>query len=424
MKITTINHYLVIFLLCFLLININNMKEIKLIRVVNKYENNEFTQNDDFLIDIPISINIDNINQFLIPIDIGTPPQRFYPVIDTGSSTLWVHGNNCKDCSSNLNIFDPSKSSSFIDMNMKKNIKYASFSIEGFYCSEKVSFGYEKPVNVDLVIANKSDESKFDGFVGLGYSYVKSQRNKVSNSIMENLVNEKIIENNLFSQYINKEGEGILSLGEYPKVLKDLIKLEGHSLLKGCNLIQNKNKWTCRGVKIYMEDVENAIYNFIPSDNEWIFDTGATINLLSHDNYDHIVEIFFGKYIESSICEEVLITEDAVGIFCEEKVIEYLKNIRLDFGDLKILIKPSTYMIDIGRIEEKQIYMFHFRSMKQFDINILGFNILQDYIIVFNKDMHRVEFAPNPDFINLLEYKTFGKVPIDLGESIKNSLLE
>jgi len=63
------------------------------------------------------------LTEYTMALSIGTPPQRFFVLIDTGSDLLWL---NCKPCNQCINHsfgspFDPSLSSSYRDTSCTDN---------------------------------------------------------------------------------------------------------------------------------------------------------------------------------------------------------------------------------------------------------------------------------------------------------------
>ena len=52
-------------------------------------------------------------NQYVGTIGVGTPPQSFSVIFDTGSSDIWVPGSTCLHCGKHVSLFNPNASSSF-----------------------------------------------------------------------------------------------------------------------------------------------------------------------------------------------------------------------------------------------------------------------------------------------------------------------
>jgi hypothetical protein len=70
--------------------------------------------------------------QYFIDVEIGTPPQKFTMVPDTGSSNLWVYSSKCLAIPCWMHpTFDSSKSSSYTKNGEAFDITYGSGSIKG-----------------------------------------------------------------------------------------------------------------------------------------------------------------------------------------------------------------------------------------------------------------------------------------------------
>jgi len=117
--------------------------------------------------------------QYFIDIDIGTPPQTFTVVPDTGSSNLWVYSSNCRSipCKTHAHYSETSSSTYTAD-GQKFDIMYGSGGVTGFVSDDVASFGGAKSQmgfgEIQKVSGVTFLVSQMSGIVGLGYGTIST----------------------------------------------------------------------------------------------------------------------------------------------------------------------------------------------------------------------------------------------------------
>ncbi|KAI9508925.1 aspartic peptidase A1 [Russula earlei] len=140
--------------------------------------------------------------QYYTEISLGTPPQTFKVILDTGSSNLWVPSTQCTSIACFLHTkFDSNASSTHKKNGSAFEIKYGSGSMEGFISRDYLRIG-DLTVK-DQLFAEAVKEpglafafGKFDGILGLAYDTISV--NRIPPPFYE-MINQGLVDKPVFS---------------------------------------------------------------------------------------------------------------------------------------------------------------------------------------------------------------------------------
>ncbi|XP_006633645.1 nothepsin [Lepisosteus oculatus] len=203
--------------------------------------------------------------QYYGEVSLGTPPQNFTVVFDTGSSNLWVPSLYCiSEACSTHRKFKSFKSSTYVADGTIFSIQYGSGQLVGVVSKDQLKIGHI------AVSGQEFGESvfepgftfalaQFDGVLGLGYP---SLAEGGSTPVFDNLVAQKQVTSPVFSFYLSRRKEdevgGELLLGgideslykgsinwvpltekTYWQIKVDNVKIQGHVAFcsTGCQAI-------------------------------------------------------------------------------------------------------------------------------------------------------------------------------------------
>ena len=166
--------------------------------------------------------------QYYGTVRIGTPPQSFQVVFDTGSSDFWVPSQSCvvksKNCKKKA-TYDPEASSSFadVDAGMKSQFKieYGSGPVSGLFATDTVEVADDYTVKGQTFAMVESSQglgetfevAKFDGILGLAFPILSQDPD--AKTVLQNLVDQSIVDQGMFSFYLGDNANGELTIGGY-----------------------------------------------------------------------------------------------------------------------------------------------------------------------------------------------------------------
>lgn len=155
---------------------------------------------------VPLSNYLDA--QYFGPISLGSPPQTFNVIFDTGSANLWVPSEKCANklaCQIH-NRYNAKKSRTYRENNKRFDIQYGSGGLAGFLSLDTLRVaGLEVP---NQTFAEATDmpgpiflAAKFDGIFGLAYRSISIQNIKPP---FYALMEQNLLAAPVFSVYLSR----------------------------------------------------------------------------------------------------------------------------------------------------------------------------------------------------------------------------
>ncbi|XP_068169088.1 gastricsin-like [Antennarius striatus] len=175
-------------------------------------------QNNDFATSANMYINNYADASYYGAISVGTPPQSFEVLFDTGSANLWVDSVYCNSQACNTHKkFNPRQSSTYRVMRQSFYLPYGAGSLSGIFGYDTVNVGGIEIPNQEIGLSTNEpgqafEVAKFDGILGLSYPSISAGG---QTPVFDNMISGNLLSANIFSFYLSREGQqgSVLSLG-------------------------------------------------------------------------------------------------------------------------------------------------------------------------------------------------------------------
>ncbi|KAI9360138.1 aspartic peptidase domain-containing protein [Pilaira anomala] len=283
----------------------------------------------------------DQGTQYIVNIEIGTPPQSFSVTLDTGSADLWIPGSACPTTECPNGVFKESESSTYNTLNKKFTLAYGIGNVNGTYATDTVSIGGGTVENQQFGLASATqkiltnpntvtvsqelakqlkklatdDSPTPNGILGLGYPKLTAASSKglgAYNPFVFNLAAQNKIAEPIFSIYLNSaaatgwSGEIIFGGIDNTKYTGELTYMPVVTL----SSVKTSNKrslddisdkhyyWMVNGQGVSIQDSSNAAGNLdlkFSKIGAFILDTGTTLTYLPTDLAEQVVKTAVGN---------------------------------------------------------------------------------------------------------------------------------
>ena len=272
--------------------------------------------------------------QYFGPITIGTPPQSFKVVFDTGSSNLWVPSRRrflfCIACKFH-SMYSYADSSTYVANGTSISIRYGSGKVGGIVSYDNVSIA-------SLMVKNQSFGeiyrlslvpfalSKFDGILGMGFPSISV---KGLPPVFVNMVRQKVIRLPVFAFWLRRGSQtnygGELHLGGI-----DSSKFSGDVVYAN---VTSQTYWQFKMQAVQVDGVSMGVCQ--KTDCQVIADTGTSLIVgpTSEINYLNFKlgakRNFLGQH------------------YFDCEILSSLPNVTFVISNTKLTLSPENYVMNL-----------------------------------------------------------------------------
>ncbi|KAL2117106.1 hypothetical protein VTJ04DRAFT_9274 [Mycothermus thermophilus] len=315
---------------------------------------------------------------YFIQVQVGTPAQEMFMLLDTGAANTWMMGSKCESDACKLHdTFDASASKTWKNTTDYFGIQYGSGNVMGTVGTDTAKFAGLTIPELSFGLANMVNDSfkhfAFDGILGLGMG-----DSVTGGNFLSHLKNHKIVDSLVLGISLNRGSDGVND-GQVTFGGVDPAKFTGDITYSPIPQAQQaKGEWAII--------LESAAYDGKTAGSSNVLayiDTGTSFIFAPPADLDELFKLVPG----SSSYDNSKYREYEVP--CDTKT-----PITLSFGGAQFDISPADWILPKGDKCVANLYGWEVR--KGTGSWLLGDTFLKNVYSVFDADKHRIGFAHKP----------------------------
>lgn len=335
-------------------------------------------------VNAPIPITNFEDTEYYGPITIGTPPQTFMVIYDTGSSNLWVPSSKCNGelfpACKNHSKFDASKSHTYHDVGTRLILPYGSGVCSGTLANDVVGFGGYNITNatfgqITIEPGQVWVESPFDGICGLAYPAIAMPAANPPPPPFDDLMKMGVLAKNEFSFFLStqhdshKETSALILGGTDQTYYSGSFSYFPAQKYEGLMAY-----WLIHGSDIEVGGTSMGSCKDVVGHCNFVVDTGTSVITGPHTKINPLLEKIGN------------VSTDCSGV-------DSLPTLTFVFGGKKFDLGPDFYVIKLADGAGGYECEIGIMALDQLGLWILGDPFLRKYYTVFDRQNNRVGFA-------------------------------